>query len=117
MRNVLSIRVPSIGARVAGEALEDLLAPRKLGRGDIRWWAVHAGGTAVLDQVGRDLGLPPEAVQYSLDVFREHGNMSSPSVLYALRNVIDRGQPQPGELGVLLSFGAAFTAIAGLVWM
>jgi alkylresorcinol/alkylpyrone synthase len=115
LRNVLSIRVPSIGARVAAEALEALLGTHQLTRDSIRWWAIHAGGTAVLDQVGRDLGLSAESVQYSLDVFRDYGNMSSPSVLFALRNVIDRGKPRPGDLGVLLSFGAGFAAYAMLV--
>jgi alkylresorcinol/alkylpyrone synthase len=115
LRNVLTTRVPVIGAKLAGEALTALLAQHQITRQDISWWAVHAGGTAVLDQVGRDLGLDAQALQYSLNVFRTYGNMSSPSVLFALKQIIEQGQPKPGDRGVLLSFGAGFSAFALLV--
>jgi len=115
LRNVLSTRVPVIGARLAGEALDSLLAQQGITRGDISWWAVHAGGTAVLDQVGRDLDLDDEALRFSMEVFRTYGNMSSPSALFALKAIIEKGRPQPGDRGVLLSFGAGFSAFAMLV--
>lgn len=115
LRNVLTTRVPAIGAKLAGEALESLLKLHQLERADIAWWAVHAGGTAVLDQVGRNLGLDASALQYSLDIFRTYGNMSSPSVLFALRKIIEEGQPKSGDRCVLLSFGAGFSAFAMLV--
>ncbi|MEI8139194.1 MAG: 3-oxoacyl-[acyl-carrier-protein] synthase III C-terminal domain-containing protein [bacterium] len=115
LRNVLTTRVPVIGAKLAGEALNTLLTQHQLTREDISWWAVHAGGTAVLDQVGRDLGLDAKALQYSLNVFHTYGNMSSPSVLFALKQIIEQGQPKPGDRGVLLSFGAGFSAFAMLV--
>jgi len=114
LRNVLTTRVPVIGAKLAGEALESLLAQHRIARQDIAWWAVHAGGTAVLDQVGRDLGLAADDLQYSLNVFRTYGNMSSPSVLFALKQIMEQGKPKPGERGVLLSFGAGFSAFAML---
>jgi len=115
LRNVLTLRVPVIGAKLAGEALDALLIQQGIDRKDISWWAVHAGGTAVLDQVGQDLGLDAAALQYSLNVFRSYGNMSSPSVLFALKQVVEQGQPKPGDRGVLLSFGAGFSAFAMLV--
>jgi alkylresorcinol/alkylpyrone synthase len=115
LRNVLSIRVPKIGAKTALEVLTRLLQRHHLEQSAIKWWAVHAGGTAVLDQVGRDLGLPETALRFSLDVFHTYGNMSSPSVLFALKQVIEQGQPQRGDLGVLLTFGAGFSAFAALV--
>ncbi|MEI6147965.1 MAG: 3-oxoacyl-[acyl-carrier-protein] synthase III C-terminal domain-containing protein [bacterium] len=115
LRNVLTPRVPVIGAKLAGEALDTLLQQHELSRQDISWWAVHAGGTVVLDQVGRDLGLDARALQYSLKVFRTYGNMSSPSVLFALREILEQGRPKAGDKGVLLSFGAGFSAHAVLV--
>jgi predicted naringenin-chalcone synthase len=115
LRNVLSFKVPVIGAKTGREVLHRLLARHTLEQKDIRWWAVHAGGTAVLDQVGRDLGLDAHALRFSLEVFHKYGNMSSPSVLFALREVLDHGCPQSGDLGILLSFGAGFSAFAALV--
>ena len=115
LRNHLSIRVPAIGARLGAEALDRLLEPRGLARRDIRWWAVHAGGSAVLDEVGARLGLVPEDLRFSRAVFRDCGNMSSPSVLFGLERVLRDGGPAPGDLGVLLAFGAGFSAYAALV--
>ncbi len=115
LRNVLSAKVPVIGARTAREVLNRLLERHHLNQQDIQWWAVHAGGTAVLDQVGRDLGLDKEDLRFSLEVFHTYGNMSSPSVLFALRQILDQGHPRPGERGILLSFGAGFSAFAALV--
>jgi len=115
LRNVLSIKVPKIGAKTASEVLTRLLDRHHLTHNAIQWWAVHAGGTAVLDQVGRDLGLPETALRFSMEVFHNYGNMSSPSVLFALKHIIEQGRPRSGDLGVLLTFGAGFSAFAALV--
>lgn len=115
LRNVLSVKVPKIGAKTASEVLTRLLDRHHLTQNTIQWWAVHAGGTAVLDQVGRDLGLPTTALRFSLEVFHDYGNMSSPSVLFALKHIIEQGRPRSGDLGVLLTFGAGFSAFAALV--
>lgn len=115
LRNVLSVKVPHIGAKTAGEVLGRLLARNQLQQSDIQWWAVHAGGTAVLDQVGRGLGLSESDLQYSMAVFKRYGNMSSPTVMFALKELLEQGRPKRGDRGVLLSFGAGFTAFATLV--
>ena len=115
LRNVLSVKVPHIGAKTAGEVLGRLLARNQLQQLDIQWWAVHAGGTAVLDQVGRGLGLSENDLQFSMAVFKRYGNMSSPTVMFALKELLERGTPKRGDRGVLLSFGAGFTAFATLV--
>ena len=115
LRNTLSTRVPLIGARLVREVTERLLERNKLHQGDVSQWAVHAGGTAVLDRVAEAFGFNDNELQASYEVFREYGNMSSPTVLFALRRILDRAGPQSGDLGVLLSFGAGFTAFAALV--
>ncbi|MEI6211947.1 MAG: 3-oxoacyl-[acyl-carrier-protein] synthase III C-terminal domain-containing protein [bacterium] len=115
LRNVLTTKVPTIGAKTASEVLQRLLARNNYSQDAIAWWAVHAGGTAVLDQVGRGLGLSDANLQFSREVFRKYGNMSSPTVLFALQEILKQGRPQRGDLGVLLSFGAGFSAFAMLV--
>ncbi len=115
LRNCLAKRVPVIGARTAKDVASRLLARHGLAQEDIDWWAVHPGGTVVLDQVAKGLELSPEALQYSYHVFENYGNMSSPSVLFVLREILDRGRPQAGQKGMLLAFGAGFSAFAALV--
>ncbi len=115
LRNQLSKRVPVIGAHTATEVATRLLARHGLSRNDIAWWAVHPGGTVVLAQVAKKLELADEALRFSYNVFENYGNMSSPSVLFVLRKILDSKRPQPGQKGMLLAFGAGFSAFAALM--
>ncbi len=115
LRNVLSKRVPLIGAKVARETACRLLARHGLSIERIDWWAVHPGGTLVLEQIREKLGLSEEKLRFSYEIFSEYGNMSSPSVLFVLKRLLCHGKPQPGQKGLMLSFGAGFSAYAALV--
>jgi len=115
LKNYLNKRVPVIGARTVTEVASRLLARHGLSRNDIDWWAVHPGGTAVLAMVAKELPLDHEALRFSYNVFMNYGNMSSPSVLFVLREILDSGRPKPGQKGMLLAFGAGFSAFAALM--
>lgn len=115
LRNHLSKRVPAIGARAAADVAARLLARHGLSKSDISWWAVHPGGTVVLAQVAKQMGLPDDALRHSYRVFENYGNMSSPSVLFVLREILDNGRIQPGQKGMLLGFGAGFSAFGSLI--
>jgi type III polyketide synthase len=47
-------------------------------------WALHPGGTAILDGVQEPLALTNEQLQASREVYRTKGNSSSPTVLIVL---------------------------------
>lgn len=115
LRNVLTRRVPAIGSQCARTAVERLLQRNGLSVDGVKWWAAHAGGSAVLDHLGEGLGLGRERLRHSSEIFSEYGNMSSASVLFAMRRVLDAGRPSPGEKGVLVTFGAGFSAFSALV--
>lgn len=115
LRNVLSARVPVLGGRHAKEVVDRLLAEQELTRADVHHWIIHPGGEKVLDAFERGLGLSPEALSPSRTVLYQYGNMSSASVLFVLEEVLRSRAPQSGELGVLSSFGAGFSAFAALV--
>jgi alkylresorcinol/alkylpyrone synthase len=115
LRNQLSPKVPFAGARLGALAVERLLKRNGIDQTSVRHWAVHAGGTAVLDQVKRTFAFSGNELASSYEVFRRYGNMSSPSVLFVLMEELERSSPERGATGVLLSFGAGFTAFAALV--
>jgi predicted naringenin-chalcone synthase len=69
----------------------------------------------VLDEIGERLRLDETALRFSRGVFADFGNMSSPTVLFVLKRILQQGRPARGERGVLLSFGAGFTTFAALV--
>jgi predicted naringenin-chalcone synthase len=115
LRNVLTRNVPVIGAKAVAQVVRRLLDRHGLTQETIDWWVVHPGGTQVLNAIQRQVGLTPEKLRFSYVVFREYGIMSSPSVMFVLERILREARPKPGDTGLLLSFGAGFTAFAALV--
>jgi len=113
LRNVLTLKVPAIAARHAGEIFDELLTREKLTKADILQWILHSGGRDVLVALQRRLGLTEHDLRHSAGVLREHGNLSSPSVLFALAAA--RAEPTPPGWWWLSSFGAGFTCHGALV--
>jgi alkylresorcinol/alkylpyrone synthase len=77
----------------------------------------HPGGRKVIEAI--EAALPAYSLDATRQVLREHGNMSSPSVLFALADVLRAGAPVAGQDWWLVSFGAGFSVhgcrITGLV--
>ena len=71
-------------------------------------WAVHAGGRSVLDAVERALDLPADAIADSRAVLAAHGNMSSATIMFVLRRMLERGDPIAH--GVAVAFGPGLAA-------
>ena len=115
LRNVLSRRVPAIGSKIIATVAKRLLDRHDLGVDDIQWWAVHAGGTRVLENLEKNLSLPPSALQYSHEIFCSYGNMSSPTLMFVLDRILRCGKTQAGDKGLLLGFGAGFSGFGALV--
>jgi predicted naringenin-chalcone synthase len=70
-------------------------------------WAVHAGGRTVLDAVEAGYRLPPEALRHSRAVLHSHGNMSSATIMFVLRAMLEETAPARG-LG--MAFGPGMVA-------
>jgi alkylresorcinol/alkylpyrone synthase len=68
----------------------------------------HGGGRDVLDAIEQTCGGCDLAA--SRQVLRECGNMSSPSVLFALERALRDGTPDENSDWWLTSFGAGFSA-------
>lgn len=108
----LSPRVAGSLGRNAGEIVDGLLGSAGLGRGDIRHWAIHPGGRAILDAFEQALHLEPSSLAPSRSVLRECGNMSSPTVLFVLERLLREGSAGPVFAS---AFGPGLTAEACLM--
>ena len=71
------------------------------------YWAVHPGGSAILDACQEGLGLGTDALRTSRDVLRDHGNLSSATVLFVLERLWKDGVCGSG---IALAFGPGLTA-------
>lgn len=112
--NQLSARLPGLAAATAAKAVEKLLSPFNLSKGDIRHWAVHPGGENVINAVRDEFGLSEKLFEPTRQVLADYGNMSSPTVWYVLRELENRGI-EPGDYIIMLAFGAGLSAHAMLL--
>lgn len=115
LRIILAPTIRDLAPPIITRVLDELLPPRGLGRGDIRFWLMHPGGRKVIDRVQAALGLSDADVAVSRRILRHYGNMSSPTVLFVLKEVLQNGAAQAGDRGVLLALGPGFAAEAALL--
>lgn len=114
LHNQLLSSLPRLASRTVAETVTDLLEPRGLGVGDIKHWALHPGGERVINALKREMGLSEEQICVTREVLAEYGNMSSPTVWFALRKILDTGIA-PGDWCIMVAFGAGLSAHAFLL--
>lgn len=71
-------------------------------------WAVHPGGRTVLDAIDSALHLPSHALMASRRVLRDYGNMSSPTVMFVLAELMR--EASASQKGIAMAFGPGLTA-------
>ena len=91
----LSPAVPGLIADQLPGVAGPWLARHGLRPADIAGWAIHPGGPRVISAVGEALGLPASALAPSHALLREHGNMSSPTVLFLLERLQQNPTKRP----------------------
>ncbi len=72
---------------------------------DTNWeFAIHPGGKGIVESIGRAFELEKEKLIFSLKVLREHGNMSSPTILFVLKEFMNMGFRENKDI-LSLAFG------------
>jgi alkylresorcinol/alkylpyrone synthase len=113
LRNILTPEVPALAAQHCETVFSDMLARGNVARSQISGWILHPGGRDVLLALREKFRLSSHDVRWSEAVLREHGNMSSPSVLFVLQAALLDGAP--GGLWWMSSFGAGFSCHGALL--
>ena len=106
LRNLLDPSVPELAAAAVSRLLT--AGQARAGARPIRRIIAHPGGRDVLNAL--EAALPDFPLAASRRVLRDFGNMSSPSVLFALQEAMREGQPDANNDWWLVSFGAGFSA-------
>lgn len=105
LKNQLHRAVPGLAA----EAVAELFARREREPDQI---IAHSGGRDVVEALE---GALPFHLTETREVLRDHGNMSSPAVLFALDRRLAKALPDDNSLW-LTAFGAGFAAHACEMW-
>jgi len=68
-------------------------------------WAIHPGGKKIVDDFFETLQVDRSKAAASYDVLKNYGNMSSPTVLFVLKQVLEKAAHKKGETIFSAAFG------------
>jgi alkylresorcinol/alkylpyrone synthase len=105
----LDREIPQALLAAAPPAIQSFLKNKNLSSKDIRWWLFHPGGAKILSSLEETLCVSREQTRWSWESLRDHGNMSSASILFALKSFIDDKEYNVGDKMVMLGVGPGLT--------
>ncbi len=85
--------------------LNNALHKSNLQKSEIDYWCIHPGGKTILEAVERSLQLQKNDLQFSYNVLKNFGNMSSSTILFVLKNIMAQAIQDNKPANI---FGAAF---------
>ena len=91
------------------EITDELLNKAGLDFNQISQFAVHPGGRKILEATESSLGFSYEANKHSYEVLRDYGNMSSATILFVLKKILEDAEANPDENILSFAFGPGLT--------
>ena len=114
LRCRLDPRVPEVMPPLIAKAVDLLLKRNHLRQEDVRYWAIHPGGPAILRHTEKLLNLTPDDTWASWETLREFGNCSSVTLALIAKRISDQCK-DPHGYGVGVTMGAGGACEAMLV--
>ncbi len=102
----LSGYIPDLIEEDFNSLTENALQHASVTKEDISHWCVHPGGRKILSSIQKSIDIPTEALQHSYNVLKDHGNMSSPTILFVLKEIMNELANAENKKAKIL--GAAF---------
>ncbi|WP_226666787.1 type III polyketide synthase [Metabacillus litoralis] len=107
---VFSRNIPSIIKKWLKPQMMEFLDEHKLKLNNINHFIAHPGGKKVIDAYIDGLGFTEGQLDISKEVLRNHGNMSSVTVMYVLEKYLEREIGKKSDLGVIGALGPGFSS-------
>ena len=98
----LSSYIPQLIESNIDQLLQHALAKYGISQNEIAGWAIHPGGRKIVEVIASKLQLKQDDVKHSYQVLHDYGNMSSPTILFVLKQMLEDNTLK-GNI-----FGAAF---------
>jgi len=106
----LSSYVPDMIKKGIRKLTDNLLHNLPVSIQDIRLFAIHPGGRKILECIEHELGLTKNDNRFSYEILRNFGNMSSATVLFVLKGLLESLSPEQDQAPVLsFAFGPGLT--------
>jgi alpha-pyrone synthase len=106
---MLSSELPRVILEEAIPVLHGILKRQGIEARSIHHWVLHPGGRAILDSLQTGLKLSDEDMQPSRNVLRKYGNMSSPSILFVMKELLAARKVLKDEYVCAVAFGPGLT--------
>jgi len=81
----------------------------------IAHWAIHPGGRSILDKTEAKLGLTEAQLLPSRQTLRTNGNMSSATILFVMKAILDGEATADGDRVCAMAFGPGLTVESALM--
>jgi predicted naringenin-chalcone synthase len=102
----LSGYVPELIEQDFNRFLQNALKNADLNEDEISHWCIHPGGKRILSSIAKCTSVSDDDLQYSYRVLNDYGNMSSPTILFVLKEIVDSLENKKEKHANI--FGAAF---------
>jgi predicted naringenin-chalcone synthase len=99
----LSSFIPDLIEQDIAALVEEATRHSGLSVKDITHWCIHPGGKKILSAIQKQLHLSDNDMRFSKNILSRYGNMSSPTVLFVLKEILDNLDEAPANI-----FGTAF---------
>ena len=107
--------IPALVSRHLRDALAGLCDGMGIAEHDIGRFVCHPGGAKVIEALESSLELAPGTLDAERAVLADHGNMSAPTVLFVLQQILADGGLQDDRPGMMLALGPGFTLSGALL--
>ena len=109
---VLARNIPLFVANDFAPVCDAFLAHNNIAKTDLGEPACHPGGGRVVDALESYFGADGSDIPVTRETLRQFGNMSSPTILFVLEELLRNGPQKPI---LLTALGPGFTAALGLI--
>jgi alkylresorcinol/alkylpyrone synthase len=107
---VLSKELPQLVREKIKGLVENFLGRHNLTPGEMTAYLLHPGGQKLLVCIEEELGLQRRHTEFSWDVLRDYGNLSSATILFILQEWLTKKRMNPGDYGLVAGFGPGFSS-------
>lgn len=106
---VFSRDIPNIVKNWLRPNVENFLHSQKIGMEQLSEFIAHPGGKKVIEAYIEALSIDETMIEVSQQILKQHGNMSSPTVLYVLERIMQK-KHKDGEFGLMAALGPGFSS-------
>lgn len=80
--------VPALIEKDFNPLVSEALTSAEVSKEQVTHWCVHPGGKKILEAIHKSLSLTNGELDHSYEVLKDYGNMSSPSILFVLKKIM-----------------------------